>query len=754
MSDSAPTSVGDDIIKYSAIIVLVCFSAMFSGLTLGLLSLDKIGLKIVMSGEDKDLAAHAARIAPIRANGNLLLCTLLLGNVAVNAYLSILMAELTSGTMGFILSTVLIVLFGEIIPQATCSRYALQIGARAVPIVKLLMLLLYPFCWPLSWVLDKVLGDELGTIHSKTELTELLRIHVQHGAMDIEQGQISEGAITYVDKKVSDVMSAFDTSFMIGASELLNFNTITEIFRSGYSRIPVYEKDRHDVVGILLVKDLIFVDPDDATPVRHFIQIFGRNFHLLWPDDKLGDVLRLFKTGKSHMAIVRDVNNTGPGDPFYEMLGIVTLEDIIEEILQDEIKDETDGDGLGGTNENFDYSKLRLLDSGKLEYEKLTRQEAQAIGAHFMSNISPFSTMSPSFEHSRSNTAPSSPRGNQPTAMPAPPTTSTVREQGGEWKQQGSGVLVIGMDLDSTLQSPAPGSLEMGKLSRENTAAAAALEEAQRPPTLMECLLDSCPVVDQKRSAASGDSEPNEEDWFYKKGQEADFMIMVLMGKVAVTAGKDNFRSEAGPWSVLGADSLDIKVGDGEGPRTPGGKAAGAGDIVDKPYVPDFNAYISSPEIRYIRITREDYRKALQGSFVWKAAAVNPYKGAVFKDTAIDDLISDTAVPTLALPNKRRSRNDSSMGLDDSQHSAHSKHSTSTASTLAAQHAQPTTAFQPANMPPPVPKAHSKDAAAKETAKKYVDSLKKSGKPTVAAGMGSEDEERESETGALLGSKL
>ncbi len=286
------------IFQYAAIFVLVCFSALFSGLTLGLLSLDKIGLKIVMSGEDPILAQYAETIAPVRENGNLLLCTLLLGNVAVNAYLSILTAELTSGLTGFLLSTVLIVIFGEIIPQASCSRYALQIGSRAIPIVKVLIFIMYPLTWPLSVVLDYVLGDELGTIHTRTELTELLRIHVQHGAMDVEQGQISEGAITYVDKKVSSVMSPFEDAYLLKASDILNFKKITEIFKSGYSRIPVYDKSDDDIIGILLVKDLIFVDPDDDTPVRNFIQIFGRNFHLLWPDDTLGDVLRLFKTGK------------------------------------------------------------------------------------------------------------------------------------------------------------------------------------------------------------------------------------------------------------------------------------------------------------------------------------------------------------------------------------------------------------------------------------------------------------------------
>ena len=76
MSKTDPITV----VNYLLVIVLICMSALFSGLTLGLLGLDKIGLQIVMSGDDKKLAANAARIAPIRENGNLLLCTLLLGN--------------------------------------------------------------------------------------------------------------------------------------------------------------------------------------------------------------------------------------------------------------------------------------------------------------------------------------------------------------------------------------------------------------------------------------------------------------------------------------------------------------------------------------------------------------------------------------------------------------------------------------------------------------------------------------------------
>ena len=140
------------ILNLSAIIVLICFSGLFSGLTLGLLGLDLIGLEIVMEAGSEEEKEYASIIYPLRKNGNLLLCTLLLGNVAVNALLSILLADLTSGLVGFLVSTILIVIFGEIVPQASCSRYALYIGAKTVPLVKIILMCLYIFAKPIRFI--------------------------------------------------------------------------------------------------------------------------------------------------------------------------------------------------------------------------------------------------------------------------------------------------------------------------------------------------------------------------------------------------------------------------------------------------------------------------------------------------------------------------------------------------------------------------------------------------------------------------
>ena len=223
------------------IIVLILFSALFSGLTLGLMGLDKTGLEIVMDSDDPVNAAAAKIIYPVRKNGNLLLCTLLLGNVAVNALLSIVMADKTGGLLGFLSSTFMIVIFGEIIPQALCSRHALYVGSKTVPLVKVIMVLVYPIAFPLAFCLDKALGSELATTYSSAEMLKMLQIHVQEDALDKDTAVAMTGALKYKDMTVSQVMTPLKNTFMLSVDERLSFETIAKIFKTGYSRIPIFE---------------------------------------------------------------------------------------------------------------------------------------------------------------------------------------------------------------------------------------------------------------------------------------------------------------------------------------------------------------------------------------------------------------------------------------------------------------------------------------------------------------------------------
>uniref|UniRef100_A0A8C4RE67 Metal transporter n=2 Tax=Erpetoichthys calabaricus TaxID=27687 RepID=A0A8C4RE67_ERPCA len=325
------------------ITLLLVLSGMFSGLNLGLMALDPMELRIVQSCGTEKEKRYAKKIEPIRRKGNYLLCSLLLGNVLVNTTLTILLDDLIGSGLGAVVaSTIGIVIFGEIVPQALCSRHGLAVGANTIMLTKFFMLLTLPLSFPISKLLDCILGQEIGTVYNREKLVEMLKVTEPYNDLVKEELNMIQGALELRTKTVEDVMTQLSNCFMIHSDAILDFNTMSEIMESGYTRIPVYENERTNIVDILYVKDLAFVDPDDCTPLKTITKFYNHPVHFVFYDTKLDSMLEEFKKGKSHLAIVQKVNNEGEGDPFYEVLGLVTLEDVIEEIIKSEILDESD----------------------------------------------------------------------------------------------------------------------------------------------------------------------------------------------------------------------------------------------------------------------------------------------------------------------------------------------------------------------------------------------------------------------------
>ncbi|XP_050676369.1 unextended protein-like [Leptidea sinapis] len=327
------------------VLILFClgFSALFSGLNLGLMSLDRTELKIISNTGTEQERKHARAIMPVRDHGNYLLCSILLGNVAVNSTFTILLDDLTSGLFAVIFSTLSIVLFGEITPQAICSRHGLMIGARTIMVTKAVMALTAPLAFPISKLLDYFLGEEIGSVYNRERLKELVKVTTDVNDLDKDEVNIISGALELRKKKVTEVMTKLEDVFMLPITSILDFETMSEIIKSGYSRIPVYENHRGNIITVLFIKDLAFVDPDDNTPLRTLCQYYQNPCNFVFEDVTLDIMFKQFKEGhKGHMAFVHRINSEGEGDPFYETVGLVTLEDVIEEMIQAEIVDETD----------------------------------------------------------------------------------------------------------------------------------------------------------------------------------------------------------------------------------------------------------------------------------------------------------------------------------------------------------------------------------------------------------------------------
>jgi metal transporter CNNM len=126
----------------------------------------------------------------------------------------------------------------------------LKVGSSAVPLITVIRFILYPVAKPLAFSLDVVLGAELATTYSNAELAKLFQQHVQHNALDQETAGAMTGALTYKSIKVKDVMTPMNKTFMLNVDDKLSFETISKIFKTGYSRIPVYEVSRVSVSQI------------------------------------------------------------------------------------------------------------------------------------------------------------------------------------------------------------------------------------------------------------------------------------------------------------------------------------------------------------------------------------------------------------------------------------------------------------------------------------------------------------------------
>ena len=313
---------------YLIVVFLVSLSGLFSGLTLGLLSLDKNELKRKISLGDKE----AKKVYSVREKGNLLLCTLLLGNVGVNSALAIFLGSIASGFAAGLMATGLIVIFGEIIPQATFARYALKVGAKTAWLVKIFTFILFPICWPIAWVLDRALGEEMQTIYSKKELMKIIEEHegTKESDVDADEERIIKGALSFSDKSAESIMTPRTVVYTLEVSAVLDKKLLNEIKEEGFTRIPIYRNSIDNVIGVLYSKDLINIKL--KTKIKNIYR--KEKILTISKDLKLDKLLNTFIKTKTHLACVKN--------EYQEFEGVVALEDVIEEILRLEIMDETD----------------------------------------------------------------------------------------------------------------------------------------------------------------------------------------------------------------------------------------------------------------------------------------------------------------------------------------------------------------------------------------------------------------------------
>ncbi|KAK9281138.1 hypothetical protein L1049_004031 [Liquidambar formosana] len=394
--------------------VLVLFAGIMSGLTLGLMSLGLVDLEILQRSGTSTEKKQAAAILPVVQKQHQLLVTLLLCNACAMEALPIYLDKIFNPVVAVLLSVTFVLAFGEVIPQAICTRYGLAVGANFVWLVRILMIICYPIAYPIGKVLDCVLGHN-DALFRRAQLKALVSIHSQEagkgGELTHDETTIISGALDLTEKTAEEAMTPIESTFSLDVNSKLDWEAIGKILARGHSRVPVYSGSPKNIIGLLLVKSLLTVRAETETPVS---AVSIRRIPRVPADMPLYDILNEFQKGSSHMAAVVKVKgkskNTQPsadGEKYEEnkvanggsqltsplipkhddksgsvvvdiekaskpvtankqtpsqqngastnslphlaediedgeVIGIITLEDVFEELLQEEIVDETD----------------------------------------------------------------------------------------------------------------------------------------------------------------------------------------------------------------------------------------------------------------------------------------------------------------------------------------------------------------------------------------------------------------------------
>jgi hypothetical protein len=190
-----------NVFVWFAIALCIVQSAIFSGLNLALFSISKLRLEVEAAGGNRD----ASGLLALRKDSNLTLATVLWGNVTINVLLTLLSDSVLAGVAAFAFSTIVITLFGEIIPQAYFSRNALRMAARLTPLLNVYRVGFFPIAKPTAIILNWWLGPEGITFLRERDFRALITRHAGVAGADV--GQLEAiGALNFLD--LDDILVA------------------------------------------------------------------------------------------------------------------------------------------------------------------------------------------------------------------------------------------------------------------------------------------------------------------------------------------------------------------------------------------------------------------------------------------------------------------------------------------------------------------------------------------------------------------
>lgn len=636
--------------------IFTFLSAVFAGLTLGVMCADIFTLEIVAESGPMPLCTYAQKIIPLRKQGHKTLCTLIISNMLFNVLIvqefnhifsakkdSSSRSSSSSGEAGdeghsslsqFLISTLFIVFFTELIPMSICkSSYSLRVAAAGSVFVRVAMVLTYPIAVPLGKLLDFIVSaTESGQIFDKNELRRLMILHYDRetdkSKMPKTELKLLLAAMDFQESCVGDIMTPLEDATIVREDEPITSDFVERIWMSGRSRILVRASNERSVRHILMAKDLMgFRRFKPGTTVLDVVQGRRRPFAAVGQHIPLPIMLKFFQDAKIHMAVVLSEEgyeqgfSLNPGSASISKrlqrdIGIITLEDVVEKMLNDQIYDEYDTYNRSGWNESISavtLTKVRYPSSNNLGcfsclpylrpepatyprvnfYSYFTHPEKNVpltdaqiwAAAYFLQRaVKPFAFWTPSHIHLLLC---------ESKDQQFKPVSSTFTHDEGK---SSPNAYVSNYSCETEIQADEAASGRDRHMGLPSNISHQQLQEETPPEYIL-----------------------------YKKGVPADFFVLVLGGVVDVLLGDDCFHSSLHIFDFVGENALLLPL-----------------------FIPEFTAVVRRPARVYI-ITRkafDDVYELLEKH--QQHASGSPQQGSSYcnvADQSPSDFVTGTASP-------------------------------------------------------------------------------------------------------------
>lgn len=318
-------------------VVLILLSGFFSGVEIAIFSLSQARVRTMV----RQGLRGAKTVERLKSNPERLLVTILLGNNLVNIFAAAIATQLSLELFGSVgvgvatgVVTFLVLVFGEIFPKSLAQVHAVGMARKTARLVLILEYILFPFIWFLEKLAKSVTMITAGRAHpllvAEEEIRSMLYIGMEKGVIERHEKDFVERLFKFNDLPVRAVLTPIEKVVMLDGDTSIE-DIAHFVANSGYSRFPVFQESRQNIVGAIHIKNIMKANNSDQRGEK--LSTIVNKPAFVKESSLLDDVFRQMQKMHLHHMLVQDSRGM--------VIGLITLEDIMEELVG-EIHDESD----------------------------------------------------------------------------------------------------------------------------------------------------------------------------------------------------------------------------------------------------------------------------------------------------------------------------------------------------------------------------------------------------------------------------